>query len=50
MENIRKQLFNCENVREIRNMRGIIMKFDIKCRHIVIGFYHENNIKVKTFK
>ena len=27
-------LFNCENVREIRNMRGIIMNFDIKCRHI----------------
>ena len=24
------------------------MNFDIKCKHIVIGFYHEDNMKIKT--
>ena len=27
---------------------GIVMNFEIKWKHIVIGFYHEDNIKVKT--
>ena len=42
-------LFNCENVREIWNILCIVMNFEIKWKHIVIGFYHEDNIKVKTF-
>ena len=27
---------------------GISLKIDIQWKHIVIGFFHENNIKVKT--
>ena len=48
IENNDHLLFYCENVREIWNILGFVMHFDIKLKHIVIGFYHEDNIKVKT--
>ena len=48
IENIEHLIYSCENVKEIWNLLGISLNIDLKWKHIIIGFYHEDNIKVKT--
>ena len=48
IENIEHLMYSCENVKEIWNLLGISLNIDLKWKHIIIGFYHEDNIKVKT--
>ena len=38
IENNQHLLFNCENVREIWNILGIVMNFEIKWKHIFFFF------------
>ena len=48
VENSEHLIFTCNNVKNIWYTLGISLKIDIQWKHIVIGFFHENNIKVKT--
>ena len=48
VENSEHLIFTCNNVKNIWYTLGISLKIDIKWKHIVVGFFHENNIKVKT--
>ena len=38
----------CDNVKNIWDITSRIVKFDIKWKHILIGFYHEHNKKIVT--
>ena len=48
VENSEHLIFTCNNVKNIWYTLGISLKIDIKWKHIVVSFFHENNIKVKT--
>ena len=48
MENNEHLFFDIENMRDIRNILGVLLNFDIKWNIFVLGFYHEYNIKDKT--
>ena len=42
-EDIRHLIFDCKNVSYIWNMVSLVCKFNIKWKHVVIGFYFEFN-------
>ena len=41
IENNRHLIYDCRNVRQIWYIVGVVLKFDVKWKHIVIGFYDE---------
>ena len=48
VENSEHFIFTCNNVKKFWYTLGIVVKIDIKWKHIVIGFFHEYNTKVNT--
>ena len=48
VENIKHLIFECNNVHGIWNSVGKFLSFQIKWKHIVVGFYSEENDKIKT--
>ena len=47
IENTEHLVFSCANVRNVWNAVANILKIDLRWKHVIIGFYHENNSKVK---
>ena len=43
IENTEHMIFNCKNVRRIWEIVGITLKFEIKWKQIVLGFYYADN-------
>ena len=39
VENTKHLLYECNNIKQIWNIIGTVLNFDIKWKHIVIGFY-----------
>lgn len=49
IENNAHLIFECQNVRQIWNTVEMVLEIDIRWKHIVLGFFHEDNPKVHTF-
>ena len=47
VENTKHLLFECKIVRKIWENVEQIFNFQIQCKHIIIGFYHEVNSKTR---
>ena len=47
IENTEHLVFSCANVKNVWNTVANILKIDLRWKHVIIGFYHENNSKVK---
>ena len=45
IENNRHLIYECQNVSQIWHIVGIVLRFDVKWKHIIIGFYDEINSK-----
>lgn len=39
-------MFDCDNVLEIWNALNVYTKIDIKWKHVLLGFFHEQNKKI----
>lgn len=40
-------IFECDNVKEIWSKLCTTLHLDIMWKHVIIGFYYENNLKVQ---
>lgn len=45
-ENTKHLIFECENVSEIWNALNVYLKIDIKWKHVLLGFFSEQNRKI----
>ena len=45
-ENTKHLIFECDNVLEIWNALNVYTKIDIKWKHVLLGFFHEQNRKI----
>ena len=46
VEDNKHLILNCENVKNIWTIVSAVLNIDIKWKHIVLGFYSEQNIKI----
>ena len=47
IENTKHLIYECDNVQNIWFVQGNIYGFSIRWKHVVVGFYLEENTKIK---